>query len=323
MAAVWSIRKKSANNGKTSIDILLPISPNTGGMNIEPTYAEAISSPMISDDLSTPKYSGVWCIIDGYIGPNPNPSRKSAATESFPGMNAIRRIAMSDAVSPIASIFLSPSLSLMKPENSLPAVIPQKSTPADTAARPSEKPLASTRNVADHIMAVFSIEQYAKKADLLLYMAYSSIPLDESDAHILQLIQGKKCIALLNKSDLAPVLTEEELREKLPEGVPVVRISAKENQGLDEFEKVLTDLFFSGKISFNEEVVITSMRHKEALESARDSLLEVKKSLEAGMPEDFFSIDLMSAYSSLGEIIGEEVGEDLVNEIFSKFCMGK
>ena len=80
---------------------------------------------------------------------------------------------------------------------------------------------------------------------------------------------------------------------------------------------------FSGKISFNEEVVITSMRHKEALESARDSLLEVKKSLEAGMPEDFFSIDLMSAYSSLGEIIGEEVGEDLVNEIFSKFCMGK
>ena len=79
-------------------------------------------------------------------------------------MNAIRRIAMSDAVSPIASIFLSPSLSLMKPENSLPAVIPQKSTPADTAARPSEKPLASTRNVADHIMAVFSIEQYAKKA---------------------------------------------------------------------------------------------------------------------------------------------------------------
>ena len=182
--------------------------------------------------------------------------------------------------------------------------------------------IRSTSDVVEK-MGVERAEQYAKEADLLLYMADSSIPLDESDAHILQLIQGKKCIALLNKSDLAPVLTEEELREKLPEGVPVVRISAKENQGLDEFEKVLTDLFFSGKISFNEEVVITSMRHKEALESARDSLLEVKKSLEAGMPEDFFSIDLMSAYSSLGEIIGEEVGEDLVNEIFSKFCMGK
>lgn len=76
-------------------------------------------------------------------------------------------------------------------------------------------------------------------------------------------------------------------------------------------------------LSFNEEVVITSRRHKQALEEARDSLLMVKKSLEDEMPEDFYSIDLMSAYASLGLIIGEEVGEDLVNEIFSKFCMGK
>ena len=73
----------------------------------------------------------------------------------------------------------------------------------------------------------------------------------------------------------------------------------------------------------NEEVIITNMRHKQALEEARDSLLMVKKSLEDEMPEDFYSIDLMSAYASLGYIIGEEVGEDLVNEIFSKFCMGK
>lgn len=82
-------------------------------------------------------------------------------------------------------------------------------------------------------------------------------------------------------------------------------------------------MFFGGMLSFNEEVVITSMRHKQALEEARDSLLMVKKSLEDEMPEDFYSIDLMSAYASLGLIIGEEVGEDLVNEIFSKFCMGK
>ena len=103
----------------------------------------------------------------------------------------------------------------------------------------------------------------------------------------------------------------------------MVKVSVKEREGLDAFENVLSEMFFSGGLRFNEEVVITSMRHKEALENARDSLREVKKSLEAGMPEDFFSIDLMSAYASLGEIIGEEVGEDLVNEIFSKFCMGK
>ena len=184
---------------------------------------------------------------------------------------------------------------------------------------------AGIRSTSDLVeqMGVEKAEQYAKEADLLLYMADSSVPLDESDERILKLIRGRKCIALLNKSDLATVLSEEELKEKLPQGVPVVRVSVKENQGLDEFGRVLTELFFEGKLGFNEEVVITSMRHKEALMAARDSLLEVKKSLEAGMPEDFFSIDLMSAYASLGEIIGEEVGEDLVNEIFSKFCMGK
>ncbi len=184
---------------------------------------------------------------------------------------------------------------------------------------------AGIRSTSDLVeqMGVEKAEQYAKEADLLLYMADSSVPLDESDERILKLIRGRKCIALLNKSDLATVLSEEELKEKLPQGVPVVRVSVKENQGLDEFGRVITELFFEGKLGFNEEVVITSMRHKEALMAARDSLLEVKKSLEAGMPEDFFSIDLMSAYASLGEIIGEEVGEDLVNEIFSKFCMGK
>ena len=82
-------------------------------------------------------------------------------------------------------------------------------------------------------------------------------------------------------------------------------------------------MFFTGKISFNDEVYITNARHKEALEEAAESLAMVKQSIEDGMPEDFFSIDLMAAYGSLGKITGEEVGEDLVNEIFSKFCMGK
>ena len=82
-------------------------------------------------------------------------------------------------------------------------------------------------------------------------------------------------------------------------------------------------MFYSGILTMNEEVVITNMRHKQALEEARESLLMVRKSLEDEMPEDFYSIDLMSAYASLGLILGEEVGEDLVNEIFSKFCMGK
>ena len=82
-------------------------------------------------------------------------------------------------------------------------------------------------------------------------------------------------------------------------------------------------MFFQGEIRANDQVIITNIRHKEALLDAKESLLMVVNSLENHMPEDFYSIDLMSAYSSLGTIIGEEVGEDLVNEIFSKFCMGK
>ena len=105
--------------------------------------------------------------------------------------------------------------------------------------------------------------------------------------------------------------------------VSMIRTSAKKNAGIEEFEQLLEQMFFHGEIRSEDEVVITSMRHKEALCEAYDSLKMVQKSLEDDMPEDFYSIDLMSAYASLGRIIGEEVGDDLVNEIFSKFCMGK
>ena len=85
----------------------------------------------------------------------------------------------------------------------------------------------------------------------------------------------------------------------------------------------MKSMFYQGEIGFNDEVYITNIRHKEALENTVKSLEMVKQSVLDGMPEDFYSIDLMDAYSQLGLIIGEEVGEDLVNEIFSKFCMGK
>ena len=92
---------------------------------------------------------------------------------------------------------------------------------------------------------------------------------------------------------------------------------------MDVFEETIKNMFFQGEISFDNEVYITNMRHKEALQDAKNALLMVSKSLEDDMPEDFYSIDLMSAYASLGYIIGEEVSDDLVEEIFSKFCMGK
>ena len=162
------------------------------------------------------------------------------------------------------------------------------------------------------------------KADLILYVVDASIPLDESDKEIISVIQNKKVIILLNKSDLDMVVSEAELKELFDkDNMKIVRTSTKENTGMDEFEQMIKEMFFHGEIKANDEVIITNMRHKEALMDAETSLQMVMNSLENHMPEDFYSIDLMSAYASLGTIIGEEVGEDLVNEIFSKFCMGK
>lgn len=183
--------------------------------------------------------------------------------------------------------------------------------------------IRDTEDVVEKI-GVERAKKYAKDADLILYVVDSSVPLDESDEEILSLIKEKNTIILLNKSDLKQVVTDKFLEEKLAmTNNKIIKTSAKENIGIDKFENTIKNMFFEGNLSFNDEVFITNMRHKEALMDTRNSLLMVKKSLEDNMPEDFYSIDLMSAYASLGYIIGEEVSEDLVNEIFSKFCMGK
>jgi tRNA modification GTPase len=103
----------------------------------------------------------------------------------------------------------------------------------------------------------------------------------------------------------------------------MIEISAKQEHGIEEVEHALKEMFFEGKVSFNDEVYITNIRQKTALQNAYDSLEKVIGSIENNMPEDFYSIDLMDAYEALGSITGETIGEDLVNEIFSKFCMGK
>ena len=172
-------------------------------------------------------------------------------------------------------------------------------------------------------IGVEKAKKYASEADLIIYVVDSSVDFDESDDEILDMIKNKKCIVLLNKTDLPPRISENDLKEILNDETVVIKTSIKDNTGIDEFENTVKSMFFNGNVAFNDEVMITNMRHKEALKDAYESLLEVKKSLENNMPEDFYSIDLMSAYTSLGLIIGEEVEEDLVNEIFSKFCMGK
>ena len=194
---------------------------------------------------------------------------------------------------------------------------------------------AGIRQTEDIIeqMGVDKAKDYARNADLVVYVVDASREMDENDDKILELIYDKRTIILLNKSDLKTVVVEEDLRRPLKEmfekigtrvtPVPMIGISAKEEQGIREFEETVKSMFLKGSLSFNEEVYITNARQKSALSDALESMEKVVGSIDAGMPEDFYSIDLMDAYESLGNITGEAIGEDLVNEIFSKFCMGK
>ena len=182
---------------------------------------------------------------------------------------------------------------------------------------------AGIRNTEDVVekIGVSKAKEYANKADFIIYVIDSSTALDESDFEIMEILKDKKAVVLLNKSDLDVVTSKEEVEKHLDKAI--IAISAKENTGITELEEKIKEMFFHGEVSFNDEIYITNIRQKNSLQDALDSLNLVVQSIEDDMPEDFYSIDLMSAYESLGKMIGESVEDDLVNEIFSKFCMGK
>lgn len=182
---------------------------------------------------------------------------------------------------------------------------------------------AGIRNTEDIVekIGVDKAREYVETADLVIYVVDASIPLDEDDKKIIEILKDRNTIILLNKSDLTPVITEEEMKGYLNKRI--LSISAKHRIGIDELENTIEEMFFDGKIQMNEEVYITNARHTASLMEVQGSLKLVKQSILDGMPEDFYSIDLMNAYEELGKIIGESVEDDLVNEIFSKFCMGK
>ena len=180
--------------------------------------------------------------------------------------------------------------------------------------------IRETEDVVEKI-GVERSKEAAKSADLVIYVVDSSVPLDENDKEIIKLISDKKSIVLLNKTDLESIVSKDDIKEII--NTEPIEISAKENIGIDDIKNRIKEMFYDGMVSYNHEIFITNARHKEALVNAKKSLELVLVSIDDEMPEDFFSIDLMGAYEELGYIIGEEVSDDLVNEIFSKFCMGK
>ncbi len=180
--------------------------------------------------------------------------------------------------------------------------------------------IRDTDNIVEKI-GIEKARQYAKEADLILYIVDSSIPFDQSDEEILTFIQDKRIIVVLNKTDLPVVLQKDLLEKKI--GKKVISFSAKQGFGLKELQKEIENLFLEDRTFEDHFTIITNMRQKEALSQALESIKMVKQSVEEGMSEDFYTIDLMNGYEQLGFLIGESLGEDLVNEIFSKFCMGK
>ena len=183
---------------------------------------------------------------------------------------------------------------------------------------------AGIRDTSDKVekIGVDRAMKAAQEADLIIYIVDSSTNIDMNDKKIQKAIEGKKSIILLNKTDLKKEIDTEKFRNEHP-GVPVIPFSALKGSGLKEFEETLKNMFYTGAVTYNDQVVITNVRQKNLLQKALESLEMVQNSISQGMPEDFYTIDLEDAYASLGKIIGEQIEDDLADEIFSKFCMGK
>lgn len=182
---------------------------------------------------------------------------------------------------------------------------------------------AGIRDTEDSVeqIGVNRAKNHIYNDDLIIHVVDASKKLDEDDYEIMRMISDKRAIVLLNKSDLHMVVQEEEIKKHLKHRV--ISVSAKEQTGIEELEKTIEDMFFQGEVSFNDECYAINVRQKNELETAKKHLELVRQSIMDEMPEDFYSIDLMSAYEALGNLIGESVEDDLVEKIFSEFCMGK
>ena len=160
-----------------------------------------------------------------------------------------------------------------------------------------------------------------EQADFVICVLNQNESLSEEDREVLSLIADKDGVILLNKNDLPAALQKEEIVQY--SNKRVIPFSAKREEGLDELEDYLNQLLSDRKVDSKEEIYITNMRQREVLLRTKESLEKVEESIQAGMPEDMYAIDLTDAYESLGLIIGETVEEDIIEKIFKDFCMGK
>ncbi len=183
---------------------------------------------------------------------------------------------------------------------------------------------AGIRSTNDRVekIGVERSEKYLRRADLVLLMLDVSQGITEADRNIYKQVKDKPLIILVNKTDLPEDLKEEEVENNFP-GVPVVFISVEAQKGLKNLKDVIVEQIFSGKAQGGHDYIVTNLRHKRALEKANKNLKQMLDSLQQGIPEDMLAIDLREALNQLGRITGETVTEDIIDRIFSDFCVGK
>jgi tRNA modification GTPase len=118
-------------------------------------------------------------------------------------------------------------------------------------------------------------------------------------------------------------VTFDDIKMLFDKDISIIESSMKDNEGIDDFVNVLKDMFFKGEIDTNHDIIIANERQKDALIRSFDSLTNVKDSINADVSEDFYTIDLLEAYEALGDVIGESYSDDLLDKVFSDFCVGK
>jgi len=183
---------------------------------------------------------------------------------------------------------------------------------------------AGIRETADIVekLGVEKTRQYIGTADLILVLLDSSLPLSEEDREVLTLLPGRQAIILINKSDLPTLLNMEEVYSYVSQE-QVIKISVMEGKGLPELEQMIVDMVYSGQVQEKEGAFINNLRQANLLEQAKRHLVAVGETIDDNMPPDCIVVDLRDAWDKLGEITGDTVGEDIIDQIFTKFCIGK
>lgn len=181
--------------------------------------------------------------------------------------------------------------------------------------------IRETEDVVEQI-GVNRSKEIIESADLIIMILDLSTSLTEEDMYIMNLIENKKKLVLLNKTDLPAKLDKNEIYNRFTQN-EILEISAKNREDIERLEETLKEMFMTGKINMEESIMITNLRHKDALIKADECLKDALSTIDMEMPEDCLSIDLTNAYKYLGEITGESVQDDLIQKIFSQFCLGK